>query len=50
MESIECKRCGKIMEGYTQRHVDTLLAQHQIKHQNEANEKLKHNIRRQRVR
>ena len=35
MESIKCKKCDKIIEGYTRKHVETLLAQHMIKHQNE---------------
>jgi len=30
-----CSECGKIIEAYTQRHLDTLMAQHQIRHQNE---------------
>ncbi len=39
MESTKCKRCGKVIEGFTQKHIDTLLAQHMIKHQNEDKEK-----------
>lgn len=39
MEQRTCSVCGKIIEGYTERHVETLLAQHQIKHQNEKREK-----------
>jgi len=35
MESIKCKRCKKVIEGYTTKHVDTLMAQHMIKHDNE---------------
>jgi len=38
MESTKCKICGKVIEGFTQKHVDTLLAQHMIKHQNENKE------------
>ena len=41
MFKINCKKCGKIIEGYTQRHTETLLAQHMIKHQNEEKEKCK---------
>lgn len=38
MEKIKCSKCGKLIEGYTKKHIDTLLAQHMIKHQNEAKE------------
>jgi hypothetical protein len=31
-----CSKCGKVIEAYTQRHLDTLMAQHKIKHINEA--------------
>jgi len=37
MESKKCEKCGKIIEGFSQKHVDTLMAQHMIKHQNEEN-------------
>lgn len=30
-----CLKCGKIMEGYTEKHLDTLMLQHEIKHKNE---------------
>jgi len=39
MISKKCKKCGKEIEAYTQRHLDTLMAQHEIKHQNEENAK-----------
>lgn len=35
MEESKCKRCGKLIEGYTIKHVNTLMAQHSIKHTNE---------------
>lgn len=35
MEKQKCKRCGKVIEGFTFKHVDTLMAQHMIKHDNE---------------
>jgi len=35
MEKIICDECGKIIEGYTKKHIETLLAQHKIKHSNE---------------
>ncbi len=39
MEKISCEQCGKIIEGYTHKHVFTLLQQHKIKHKNEEMEK-----------
>lgn len=39
MESIKCKICGKVIEGFTEKHCNTMLAQHMIKHQNEKNDK-----------
>lgn len=39
MESKKCKRCEKVIEGYTKKHVDTLMAQHMIKHENEDRKK-----------
>ena len=37
MIKVKCKEkgCVKEIEGYTQKHVDSLMAQHMIKHQNE---------------
>jgi hypothetical protein len=35
-----CSKCGKVIEAYTQRHLDTLMAQHNIKHLNEARKKV----------
>jgi len=35
MEKQKCKRCEKVIEGYTKKHVETLMAQHMIKHNNE---------------
>ena len=35
MKSKKCPKCDKIIEGFTDKHVDTLMAQHMIKHQNE---------------
>lgn len=37
MEEKKCKKCGKVIEGFTQRHVDTMMAQHMIKHSNDEN-------------
>jgi len=36
MISGTCKKCKKVIEAYTQRQLETLMAQHQIKHLNEA--------------
>lgn len=41
MKKIKCKICGKVIEGYTKKHIETLLAQHMIKHQNEQKENRK---------
>ena len=30
MEKIECKHCGKIIEGYTKKQVEYLLKQHTL--------------------
>lgn len=35
MEELTCAKCGKKIEGFTQRHVETLMFQHQFKHKNE---------------
>ena len=35
MISKTCEQCGKVLEAYTQRQLDTIMAQHQIKHINE---------------
>ncbi len=35
MEKEQCKRCKKVIEGFTYKHVGTLMAQHMIKHDNE---------------
>ena len=41
MISKKCLRCGKVIEGYTQSHVDYLMKQHELKHQREDEEKNK---------
>lgn len=38
MKKATCSKCGKVIEAYTERHLNTLMAQHQIRHQNEAKE------------
>lgn len=32
MKKIQCKQCGKIIEGYTENHVQYLLMQHKVTH------------------
>ncbi len=32
MESIECDKCGKVIEGYTLRQISFLLEQHKLTH------------------
>lgn len=41
MEKIVCKICGKVIEGYSDRHVSYLLDQHKLTHKYD-NRKLKH--------
>ena len=35
MEKEKCEECGKVIEGYTQNHVEHLMQQHMLKHQRE---------------
>lgn len=37
MKSLKCKypNCDKIIEGYSDKHVKFLMAQHMLKHENE---------------
>ncbi len=35
MKSLKCKQCDKVVEGYTDKHVQFLMDQHQLKHKNE---------------
>ena len=35
MKTIRCKICGKVIEGYSSKHVDYLLSQHNLKHKND---------------
>ena len=30
MKQIQCKKCGKLIEGYSQKHVNYLMAQHKL--------------------
>jgi len=38
-KSKTCKICGKVIEGYSQKHVDYLMLQHNLVHRNEDKEK-----------
>jgi hypothetical protein len=35
MEKRECKKCGKVIEGYNRPHVNFLMRQHELKHEKE---------------
>ena len=35
MKSLTCKICSKVIEGYTKNHVQFLMRQHMMKHENE---------------
>jgi len=39
MEKIFCKKCKKKIEGYNQDHVNFLMKQHMMKHENEERRK-----------
>ena len=41
MEKLKCdeKGCTKVLEGYSKSHVEHLLRQHKIKHENEKRKK-----------
>ena len=43
MEKLKCKvkGCDKVVEGYTKKHVEFLMAQHMLKHQREDAERKK---------
>ncbi len=32
MKKTECLKCGKVIEGYSDRHIEYLLEQHLLKH------------------
>ena len=36
MNKLTCKRCGKVVEGYNENHVEHLMQQHNLKHEREA--------------
>lgn len=36
MKKGSCEKCGKVIEGYTDNHVDHLMQQHNLKHEREA--------------
>ena len=35
MEKAKCKRCGKVIEGYSKQHVEFLMLQHDLSHREE---------------
>ena len=35
MKSLTCKKCGKVIEGYSLKHVQFLMMQHELKHRRE---------------
>ncbi len=35
MEKKQCEKCDKVIEGYTENHVDHLMQQHNLKHERE---------------
>ena len=35
MKSLKCKKCDKVIEGYSNNHVQFLMRQHMMKHENE---------------
>lgn len=37
MEKETCKKCTKVIEGYTKNHVEHLMQQHMLKHEREEN-------------
>jgi len=34
----KCKKCGKEIDGYNEKHVEYLMMQHELKHRNEDGE------------
>jgi hypothetical protein len=41
MEKTKCKRCGKEIEGYSKKHVEYLMMQHDLIHREEKKEEEK---------
>ena len=35
MEKLICSKCNKIVEGFTEQHVEFLMMQHQLKHRHD---------------
>ena len=38
MEKIKCPKCGKEIEGYSKKHVEFLMMQHELSHRNDLKE------------
>ena len=41
MRKAKCKRCGKVIEGYSKQHADYLLLQHNLTHRKKEDSELK---------
>lgn len=41
MEQLKCKECEKVIEGYTENHVEHLMQQHMLVHQRSKTKKKK---------
>ncbi len=35
MKTLTCRKCGKVIEGFSENHVKSMMAQHQLKHTRE---------------
>lgn len=35
MEKLTCQKCGKLIEGFSKKHVDWQMMQHMLKHRND---------------
>jgi len=35
MKSMKCKQCPKVIEGYSDRHIEYMMMQHMLKHKME---------------
>ena len=38
MKKLKCLKCGKVIEGFTDKHVDSMMMQHNLKHEREEKE------------
>lgn len=35
MEELTCKKCGKVIEGFSKKHTEWQMMQHQLKHRHD---------------